>query len=232
MVSFSIFMIPHSSFGTSLDPESYSQQLSYYHHNIPPLIFLFLSFQYVHNLSCYLNFHHLLLSQAASLPKHLLCSPNWLFFPSLSPPNTSFTQKSERSFQNTNKIIALFGKNITYRVKTKSHTSVRICLIHLLLSSPASYTMYSPLFQPHQISFSFENSVCLFGTKALHIFLLFKTLFYSLTQNCVRLQTYLYMSIAPWSLYLLRLDHILPCFSPIAPREFCQSICSWFSLFD
>ena len=62
--------------GTSLDPESYSQQLSYYHHNIPPLIFLFLSFQYVHNLSCYLNFHHLLLSQAPSLPKHLLCSPH------------------------------------------------------------------------------------------------------------------------------------------------------------
>ena len=178
MVSFSIFMIPHSSFGTSLDPESYSQQLSYYHHNIPPLIFLFLSFQYVHNLSCYLNFHHLLLSQAPSLPKHLLCSPHWLFFPSLSPPNTSFTQKSERSFQNTNKIIALFGKNITYRVKTKSHTSVRICLIHLLLSSPASYTMYSPLFRPHQISFNFENSMCLFGTEALHIFLLFKTLFF------------------------------------------------------
>lgn len=97
---------------------------------------------------------------------------------SLSPPKTSFTQKSEKSFQNTNKIIALFAKPITYRVKTKSHTSVRICLIHLLLSSPASYIMYSPLFQPHQISFSFENSVCLFGTKALHIVLLFKTLFF------------------------------------------------------
>ena len=178
MVSFSIFMIPHSFCGTSLDPERYSQQLSYYYHNLPPLIFLFLSFQYVHNLTCYLNFHHVFLSQAASLPKHLLCSPIWLFFLSLSPPKTSFTQKSERSFQNTNKIIALFGKPITYRVKTKSYTSVRMCLIHLLLSSPASHTMYSPLFQSHQISFNLENAMCLFGTKALHIVLLFKTLFY------------------------------------------------------
>ena len=108
-----------------------------------PWSFLLLSFQYVHNLTCYLSFHHLLLSQTARLPKHLLCSPNWLFFLSLSPPKASFTQKSERSFQNTNKIIALFGKPITYRVKTKSHTSGRICLIHLLLSSPTSYTMYS-----------------------------------------------------------------------------------------
>lgn len=94
---------------------------------------------------------------------------------------------------------------------------LRFCSISLLSNFP---------------SFSFLNSLSLFGTTGLHIFLVLETLLFSLIQKYVSLHISVQVSIPPRSLlFLLWLSQVLLFFILMAPVPFLQSICqSHFSI--